>query len=109
MFEWFEVFKKRCNETSQAHVARELGYSNAVVNLVYKEKYSGDLNKFAETVMLKYSERMQGKVNCPVLGEITKNVCLEEQQKPYNPTNFQRVALFKECAACPNNCGGKKS
>ena len=40
---------------------------------------------------------MQFTVNCPVVGEIAKDRCLNHQAAPFASTNPQRVSLYKAC------------
>jgi len=95
-----EILKQACKETSQAAVARKLGYSATTVNLVLKDKYTGDIEKVYRTIKVRLGK---SNVECPVLGEISSSKCAEEQAKPFSTANAQRVQLFKSCRTCPFN------
>ena len=91
---WLEELTARCQHTSQKKVADKLHLSAALINQVLKGKYPGDLARIQQLVEGKF---MQYSVNCPVLGEITKNKCLFHQERPFAATNPQRIMLHKAC------------
>ncbi len=98
--QWLTILARECARTSQARVARELGVSAAMVNQVLKGRYSGNI----ATIKTRVAGALMGAtVNCPVLGEISVNACLDHQTRPFAPTNAQRVRLYKACLVCPNN------
>jgi transcriptional regulator with XRE-family HTH domain len=99
--EWMTVLEDRCEESSQADVARRLGVSAALVNRVLKGTYPGNLSRIEALVRGTY---MQESVVCPVLGTITRRRCLDEQTRPLAITNPQRIALYRACrAGCPHH------
>ena len=100
MLNWIDVLKTETDKSSQAAVARVLGYSPAAINQVIKGTYKGDSSRIEQTVRATF---MHETVLCPVLSEIPKKKCFEEQAKPFAATNRQRVELFKACRNCPNN------
>lgn len=91
---WIRTLREQCDETSQTQVAKEIGYSNAVVNQVLKATYKGDVKKVEQAVRGRY---LGETVGCPVMGETPANVCIEVQRQPYAATNRQRVQLFRAC------------
>ena len=94
---WIDVLRDECDRTSQARTAERLGVSPAVVNQALQGKYKGDIENVRARVE---GELMQQNVNCPIEGEISKKQCLDNQRRPFAPTNFQRVRLFKACKNC---------
>ena len=97
---WLQALAERCLETTQADVARRLGVSPALVNRVLKGSYPGDMGRIEALVRGTF---MNSSVECPVLGAISRRRCLDEQHRPFAPTNPQRVALYRACRnECPN-------
>ncbi len=94
--------RKACEETSQAKVAKAIGYSAATVNLVLKGSYKGDLNAVEKAFRGAFKAET---VTCPVLGEIPAHRCISIQRQPFAATNHQRVLLFKACKVCPHKKG----
>jgi len=84
---------------SQAKVAGALKVSTAVVSALLNDKYTGDANAMAERIRGLY---MAQTVQCPVMGTLGRNHCLEFQKRPLAFTNPQRVALHQACKTCPN-------
>lgn len=85
-------------------VARDLGYSPAVVSQLLSNKYPGDVAR----VLGKVRGLLLGEVvECPVLGTLARNRCLDEQKKPFASTNSTRVKLFHACRKCPLGPGAQ--
>lgn len=107
MPDWIRVLAHSCDSSSQAKVSAELGYSPAVVNTVLSNSYKGDFGAVQQAVE---GALMAAKVDCPVLGEMRSNVCLQNQKRKFGATNSTRVRLFKAChGGCPNSRLGKQS
>ena len=49
MTDWISELKAECAKTSQAKVAKEMGYSAATISLVLKGRYAGDLSAVERT------------------------------------------------------------
>lgn len=98
---WRERMDAECARTSQAKVAIAIGYSAAVVNQVLKGSYKGDLKAVQKAFEGAF---MGATVNCPVLGTLASNRCLEIQGQPFAATNPGRVALYRACRnGCPHS------
>ena len=95
-----QLLRGACEETSQAEVARKLGYSPSAINQVLKGTYP-DPQKILSLVEQVYSQ--SATINCPIVGPITPGKCVEHRNRPFAATNPTRVALFRRCPAC----GGK--
>lgn len=93
---WLIVLAEQCNKASQSAVAKELGYSGATISQVLSNSYRGDLGRIEDMVSGRY---MAATVNCPVLGELGRNTCLEWQAKPYAATSSHRVMMYRACRA----------
>ena len=97
--DWLEVLRAACKapNSSQRKVAERLGYSTSVINQVLSEKYNGDL----KAVQTKVEGVFMGlSVNCPVVGDLPRNRCLEYQRRDFAATNHIRVQLARACPSC---------
>lgn len=85
--------------SSQRVVGDALGYSAAVISQALRGTYAGDVETLAQRIRGKY---MAETVDCPVMGQLPRNNCLDNQRRPLAFTNPQRVALFRACKSCPH-------
>lgn len=98
---WIEVLRRECTATSQARVARRLGYTQATVSAVLQGTYRGNLDRVHAAVE---GALMNAQVECPVLGLISRARCVEIQRRPFTPTNPANVALYRACrSGCPHS------
>lgn len=105
--EWLAELKRRCApKGAQARVAEQLRHgspkgfpSASTLNQVLKGKYKGDTKRLQALVEGMF---LGQTVECPVLGELARNRCMEEQKRPFAATNALRVQLFHACKTCPN-------
>jgi hypothetical protein len=104
MANWLEVLKAECDQVSQACVARRLGVSGAMINQALKGLYKGNLSRLETLVRGTF---MQETVECPVLTRISKRQCMDEQARPFAPTNPQRVQVYLACKDCSNRAGSR--
>jgi len=94
---WIEALRRACAVSSQAQVATQIGMSPAVVNQVLKGTYNGNLNNVQSRVE---GALMGITVDCPLIGEIPLNRCIENQTRPFAATNPMRVRLHRACKSC---------
>lgn len=92
--DWVLVMAEACDNTNQKKIANEMRYSPAVVNTVLKATYAGDLSAVKQAVE---GALMASTVQCPVVGELQANKCMENQRRQYAATNALRVRLYKAC------------
>jgi DNA-binding transcriptional regulator YdaS (Cro superfamily) len=97
--DWLTVLREQCDAKSQAKVAKLIRYSPAVVNQVLKGTYKGDVSSVQRAVE---GALMGLTVECPVIGQLARNQCLEIQRRPFAATNHLRVQLSRACPTCPN-------
>jgi hypothetical protein len=69
------------------------------VNQLLKDKYLGDVASMEERIRGRF---MSETVQCPVMGTLGRNHCLDYQKRPLAFTNPQRAALHQACKTCPN-------
>ena len=98
--DWTLALAKECDRLrSQKTVAEKLGYSSATVNLVLKNKYKGDIQKFSEITRGAF---LKATADCPEFGIIGLDQCHEYQTgKRFRHSSFG-VQLRKACKDCPN-------
>jgi DNA-binding transcriptional regulator YdaS (Cro superfamily) len=91
---WVEVLRAACAVSTQGSVATRLGYSAAVVNQVLKGTYKGDLQRVQRAVE---GALMGSVVDCPIVGQIPRQRCVEHQRAPFRATNPSAVQLYRAC------------
>lgn len=104
---WLHVLKDEVERQGMRLVAEKLGVSKATVSQVLNNKYKASTHVIQQRVEGVY---MAFTVDCPILGDIAANQCLEHQNRKFAATNHIRVALYKACRnGCPNSklCGSK--
>ncbi len=81
--------------------AKRLRYSAAVISQTIGNKYPGDLAKIETTVR---GALMHETVQCPVVGEIGRDRCLQHQSADRAHTNSVRTRLYLACrSGCPHS------
>ncbi|PSU49453.1 transcriptional regulator [Photobacterium frigidiphilum] len=105
---WIEALKTECEQHGQAEISRRIGYSKAVISQVLNGKYSnGNIERVRERV----EGALLGKtVDCPMLGDITLDVCQSHQNRKFSVTNPMRVQMYRSCrSGCPHSslCKGE--
>lgn len=102
--DWIGVLRQECQASTQARVARRIGYGASVVSQVLAGTYKGDLTAVRQAVE---GALMSGRVDCPVLGDIGTDRCLRFQRQPLATTSPERVRLHRTCPTCPHSRTGK--
>jgi hypothetical protein len=92
--DWVEILAAEADRSSGAKVAQRLGYSPAVVSDVIRGKYKGAIGAVEQKVRGAF---MGAVVVCPVLDEIGRDRCLDEQKKKFSGTSAIRTRLFNAC------------
>ena len=102
--DWIDVLRRYRVANGGKRTAEVIGYSTAVVSQVLTGNYKGDLT----AVRQKVEGALMGiTVDCPVVGDLPRNRCLEYQRQPFAATNHIRVQLFNACPKCPNRRGAE--
>lgn len=99
---WVLALAEECDaRKSQAKVARRIGYSPTTVNQVISRTYKGDLAAVEAAVRGAF---LGERVDCPVLGPLPRDRCLNHQRQPLIATNPERVRLYRACRnGCPHS------
>jgi len=99
--EWVVVLAQEAERSSATAIAQRIGYSVAVVSAVIRANYAGDLSKVEAKVRGAF---MGETVDCPVVGEIARDRCLDEQARPFSASSSMRTALYRACrGGCPHS------
>jgi len=101
MSDWTDILRAESERTSQSRAGTRIGYSSTVVCRVLAGDYTGDVGSVEDAVR---GALMGETVDCPVIGDIPRNRCIEHQRKPFAATNPMRVSLWRACrSGCPNS------
>ncbi|MBB4199095.1 hypothetical protein CCR94_16485 [Rhodoblastus sphagnicola] len=99
--DWVRVLAEEANRSSGSEVARRLGYSPAVVTGVINGTYPGDMGTVEARVR---GALMNETVDCPVLGELTRDRCLSEQKMRRIGSSSLRARISRACrSGCPHS------
>lgn len=100
--DWILVLAEACRHSTQAAVAQKLSYSASTISQVLTNKYQlGDMRRVEQMVR---GALMAETIPCPTLGDITRNICLEWQAKPYAATSSLRAQMYRACRQpCPHS------
>jgi transcriptional regulator with XRE-family HTH domain len=92
-----ELLRDQVRQTSQAEVARRIGYSPSAVCQVLKGTYPNSVE-----LLVKVEEvyNRTATIDCPIVGPITPGKCAEHRNRAFAATNPVRVALFHRCPEC---------
>lgn len=98
--DWIETLALECQMTSQGRVAKALDVSAAVISQVLRRKYAASTDRVEERVRGVY---LDGKVNCPALGELATNECLRHRDaaKSFQMASPRRALMYRACNRCP--------
>ena len=103
--DFVQALAEACDKSSQRQVGRNLGLSCAAVNLLINNRYHPRPYAYVKERIRK--GLMVENVFCPVLSEIPRLRCLEEQRAPFSSNNPLRLSLYRACPSCPHYMEGK--
>ncbi|MGO8738589.1 transcriptional regulator [Rhodoblastus sp.] len=99
--DWIEALATAATVHSGVGVAKKLGISGSQVTQLINATYAGDIGGAEQRVR---GALMGVEVDCPVLGEIGRHRCLDEQKKSFRGTSALRTRLFMACrGGCPHS------
>jgi len=101
--EWVAELAKLANRTTAAAAGRKVGIGASTVTQLINGSYGAKDWSAIETRVR--GVLMKETVTCPILDEISKDHCLDEQNKPFTGTSAVRTALYNECRSgrCPHS------
>lgn len=101
---WVRRLAEEADRIGQTATAKRIDYSAATVSQVISNSYRGDLRRVEQMVL---GALMAATVNCPVKGEMARDVCMKWQDKPFAATSADRTRMFHACrAGCPHSKHG---
>lgn len=100
MSAWLKLLGNECEKSSLRAVGARIGYSSATISMVLKGTYKGDIKAVERAVNIKLGNDF---IDCPMLGNITADICTGHQTKPFSSSSSFRIKMFKACRECPNN------
>jgi len=98
--DWILILAEEANRTTQTAAAARIGYSGGAISSVLRNSYQGDMGAVEQKVR---GALMGATIECPVIGEIGRDRCLDEQKKPFAATSALRTRLFHACKTCTHN------
>lgn len=96
--DWVIALAEQCNATSQAAAGRRIAYAGSTISQVISNAYLGDLPRVEDMVRGAF---MASTIECPVLGEMARNVCLDWQRRPYSDASALHIKMWRACRSCP--------
>lgn len=98
--DWIEELASLADSRGLRGAAKKIGYSPSTLSTVISNSYAGDMSRVEGKVR---GALMGFEVECPVLGAVGRDVCLDHQKRPFAATNATRTRLFHACrGGCPN-------
>ncbi|MBI1201463.1 MAG: transcriptional regulator [Rhodopseudomonas sp.] len=95
------VLAEEATRTSLAATAKRIGYTGGLVSNIIANKYPAGFERIEAKVR---GALMNECVMCPVLGEIGRDRCLDEQAMPRLATSSIRSKLWRACRnGCPHS------
>jgi len=99
--DWLLELASFADREGLAGAEKRIGYSRSAISNVIADKYTGDLGRVEEMVR---GALMSLTVDCPVLGEIGRDRCLQEQKEPFRATSRHRAQIYHACrGGCPHS------
>jgi hypothetical protein len=92
--DWVEALALEASRTTATKAAQRIGYSSAVLSHVFSKNYPGDIARVEAKVR---GALMSAVVNCPVVGEIGLDRCLDEQRMGNTGASSIRAMLYRAC------------
>lgn len=96
--DWIVELVSVADADGLAGAEKRVGYSRSALSTIIAGKYKGDLDRVEQVVR---GALMSETVDCPVLGVLGRDRCLEWQTKPFAPTSSHRMTMRRACKTCP--------
>ncbi len=97
--DWVIALATKAEELGLKAAGELICYSPTTISEVISNKYRGDLGRLEQMVR---GALMGAVVICPVLGEVGRDRCRQEQSAPFRATNSTRAHLRRACRTCSN-------
>jgi hypothetical protein len=100
---WFDILKKEVTKKGPVQVAKELGVSRALIDMVIQGKYSASTENIKRRTENIYGN--DGSIHCPVLNNISPDTCAYKwslaRKIGLKVGNPETLRLYKQCLKCP--------
>lgn len=100
--DWMKVLRARVEDRGITAVAADLNLAKGTVSTVLSGKYGASTKNIEERVLGVY---MNETVECPLFGEITRDRCIDHQNRPRINQNPWHNAVH---IACRQGCRHSK-
>lgn len=99
--DWVLALAEYTDQHRLKGAAAKIGYSTTAVSNVLNNKYAlGDVARVEQAVR---GALLGLTVECPVLGELSRTICLQWQAKPRAATSSLRAQMYRAChGGCPH-------
>ena len=102
--EWIGELARLADAEGLGGCATRINYSRSAISNVLNNKYAnGDIGRVEAMVR---GALMSETVDCPILGQIGRDRCLQEQNEPFRATSAFRAHLYH---ACRGGCAHARS
>jgi len=91
---WLEILAAEATRTSLGAAAKKIGCTDGLVSAVLANKYKAKTDRVEQKVR---GALMNETVTCPILGEIGRDYCLQQQEMPNTHASSFRSKLYRAC------------
>ncbi|TFF20514.1 transcriptional regulator [Jiella endophytica] len=99
--DWIIELARLADAEGLSGAEKRVGRAASTLSQTLSNTYRGDVGKIEERVR---GALMALTVECPVLGEIGRDRCLDEQGKDFVATSAMRAQLYRACrSGCPHS------
>ncbi|ETR78889.1 transcriptional regulator [Afipia sp. P52-10] len=92
--EWIAELAREANRSSGIAASAKIGCSQTALSQVLSNKYPASLDRIEGRVR---GALMGATVTCPVLGEIGRDYCLEQQEMDNTMASSVRGRIYRAC------------
>ena len=98
--DWIEELARLADELGLKSAGKRIGYSASTVSEVLRGVFRGSIQRVEQKVR---GALMGVVVECPMLGEIGRDQCLDWQKRKFAATNAMRMQVYHACrSGCRN-------
>lgn len=106
MTAWLEALRDFCAHHSQAEASRRIGYSSGAISALLSGTYGANTSRIQKAVE---GALMQSEVQCPVIGTLPRQRCVEYQRMRFTAISPSFVALYRTCPTCEHATKGVRA
>lgn len=103
---WITTLRQAVVAHGLRAISKRIGYSPGAISSVLSDKYTANTGRIQSAVE---GALMASTVECPVLGDLPRQRCVEHQRAGFRATNPMRVALSRACPSCTHRSQQCKS